>query len=156
MSTYSGQNASVKIGSHLITEISSWSLDIAGNEIPVNVFGNRWARNTAGLKNWECTITGFYDPSDSSGQGALISNFISGELVSEIRLYVDDTYYFSPDTPNDAGAGGRIVSFSPSQSSDGVSQINISLAGCGAIELFPPLGFFFSLVENSQYIPILF
>jgi predicted secreted protein len=133
MATYSGQDGHVKIGTYEVAEMASWNLTISANEIAINVFGTSWTKTEQGIKSWSCSLDGFYDLSDTNGQVAIKNAFWNNTLLTTVRLYVNDTSYWTPDLTTDSSAGARVTNYSPTQTADNVAQVSISLAGSGPI-----------------------
>lgn len=131
MATYSGRNASVKLATNLVQELGEWTLSINLDEIDTTVFGSTWGKSDVGFKKWSCTFSGFYDPSDSTGQGALKTALLAGSLITNLRLYVDSTSYWTPDLTSDSSAGARITSMEIRHDKAGVASLNISMTGSG-------------------------
>jgi predicted secreted protein len=133
MATYSGQDGHVKLGSNEVAEMASWTLNISANEVPINVFGTSWNKTQQGIKSWNATVNGFFDLTDTNGQVAIKNAFFGNTLLTNFRLYADDTSYWTPDVTTDSSAGCRITSYTPSQSADNVAQVSITVAGTGPI-----------------------
>lgn len=133
MATYNGREASVKILTYTVAELASWDLDLSNAEIDTGVFGTTWGKSDVGGRKWNVTVAGFYDPTDTTGQKAIEDAWAGGTLVSTIRLYVDNTSYWVPDTTTVTGSGGRVTAYRIGQSFQGVASINFTLSGSGAI-----------------------
>jgi len=85
-----------KLGTTVVANIKSWSggglskqmLDMAALEDAYD----KW---TPGKTMTEpITLTGFYDPGDSTGQEVLRSYCLSGTALNDPRLYYSSTVYF--------------------------------------------------------------
>ena len=133
MATYSGQDGHIKLGTFEVAEMASWNLTISTNEIAINVFGNSWSKTQQGIKTWSCSVSGFYDLTDTNGQVAVKNAFYANTLLTNVRFYVDDTSYWTPDTTTDSSAGARVTNYSPTQTADNVAQVTIQFAGTGPI-----------------------
>lgn len=133
MATYNGREASVKVGTYTVAELASWDLDLSNAEIDTGVFGTTWGKSDVGGRKWNVTVAGFYDPTDTTGQNAIEDAWAGGTLVSTIRLYVDNTSYWVPDTTTVTASGGRVTAYRIGQSFQGVASINFTLSGSGAI-----------------------
>lgn len=133
MATYSGQFGHVKLGTYEVAEMASWTLTISANEIAINVFGTSWNKTQQGIKSWNATVNGFFDISDTNGQTAIKNAFYNNSLLTNMRFYVDNTSYFTPDITTDSSCGCRITAYNPSQTADNVAQVSITVAGTGPI-----------------------
>ena len=137
MSTYNGRNALIKIGAVTVAEMASWSLDLSNDEIDTSAFGSSWKKSDVGMRGWSLSVSGHYDPVDTTGQGLIEAAWAAGSLVTSIHAHVNAASYWVPDTTtaNAAGlsAGGRVTSYSLSQSHDAVAGISFTLAGSGPV-----------------------
>ena len=133
MATYSGQDGHVKAGTYDVAEMASWNMTISANEIAINVFGTSWNKTQQGIKSWSCSVSGFYDPSDTNGQKVIKDAFFANTLLTTIYFYVDDTSYWAPDLTLDSSAGCRVTNYSPTQTADNVAQVTIQFAGTGPV-----------------------
>ena len=133
MATYNGREASVKIGTYTVAELGTWSLSMTADEIDTTAFGSTWAKSDVGFKKWSITFSGFWDPTDTNGQKVIEDAFQSGNLIDDIKLYIDNTSYWVPDTTTDSNAGGRVTNYSVGQSKAGVATIDITISGSGPI-----------------------
>lgn len=95
MAKFSGYGGSVKVGNATVAEISSWELSMKSDTISTAVFGSDgWRRYMASTKEWEASITGYWDPTDANGQRALWNAWLSGTPIT-LTLYGTDTYGFA-------------------------------------------------------------
>ncbi len=128
-----GRFASIKKGSSLVANMGSWSLAIAMDEIDASVFGSDWKKNMAGMQGWSADMEGFFDPDDTT-QKALHDAALAGTLITDIKLYTDDTEYWAPDTVSDPAAGGYITNFGSSVEKSGLVKVTFKLSGFGPIK----------------------
>ncbi len=128
----SGRFASVKLGTDTIRGLGKWDLDITSKEVDDTEFGSGWESTNVGMLGWKATFSGHVNATDAQ-QAALVTYLESGALIQDVRFYVNDTIYYSPDLATDADAGGRISSYKVAQSKDGVATLDITLAGSGPI-----------------------
>ena len=133
MSTYNGRNATVKYGTYTVAEMASWALDLSNDEIDTTSFGSTWGKSDVGMRKWSLSVSGHYDPSDSTGQAAIEAAWAAGSLVSTISVYVDNSSYWVPDVTTDSNAGGRVTTYTISQAHNTVASISLTLSGSGPI-----------------------
>ena len=133
MSTKNGRNATVKIGTYTIAEMASWSLDLSNDEIDTTAFGSTWKKSDVGMRGWSLSVSGHYDPTDTTGQNVLEAAWAGGTLVSTIKVYVDTTSYWIPDVTTNSSAGGRVTTYTLDQAHDAVAGISMTLSGSGPI-----------------------
>lgn len=133
MSTYNGRDATVKYGTYTVAEMASWSLDLSNEEIDTTAFGSTWGKSDVGMRKWSLSVSGHYDPSDSTGQSQIESAWASGGLVNSIKVYVDNSSYWVPDVTTDSGAGGRVTTYTINQAHNTVASISLTLSGSGPV-----------------------
>ena len=124
MSTHSGKEGLVKVGSATIAEVRSWTLNTAADTIEDTTMGDTARTYLTGLTSADASVDVFWDETDSAGQVALAP----GASVTLV-LYPEggasgDTYY----------TGTAIVtSKSITGSFDGMVEASISAQYFGAV-----------------------
>ena len=93
MATHAGSEGKVFIGSDQVAEIKSWSMEITSDTVDASIIGTSWRKNQATIKGWSGSFDGFWDETDTDGQGALSA----GGTVT-LNLYPEgdtsgDTYW---------------------------------------------------------------
>jgi hypothetical protein len=81
MATHAGSEGKVFIGSDQVAEIKSWSLEITSDTVDASIIGTQWRKNQATIKGWSGSFEGFWDETDTNGQGAL-----SAERLKEFGI----------------------------------------------------------------------
>ena len=94
MTAISGKDGKVTDGTNTLAEISEWSLDIEADVLEVTKFGDQWRVKIVGLKDWSGSFAGRWDMTDTNGQLAF-QNAILGGTTKTLRLYVNDSQYYS-------------------------------------------------------------
>jgi predicted secreted protein len=90
-----GYGGSVKLGANTVSALKDWKLNIDAAELDASYFGDGWKQNKTGIRNWSVTSSGnFVIDSDTNGQTAIQNALINNTSLS-IKLYVDDTHYYS-------------------------------------------------------------
>ena len=133
MATYNGRNALIKIGTVTVAEMASWSLDLSNDEIDTSAFGSTWKKSDVGMRGWSLSVSGHYDPSNTTGQGLIETAWAGGSLMGTVRVHVSAASYWTPDTATDASAGGRVTSYALNQAHDAVAGISFTLSGSGPV-----------------------
>ena len=133
MTTKNGRNATVKYGTYTIAELASWSLDLSNDEIDTSAFGSTWKKSDVGMRGWSLSVSGHWDPTDSTGQAMIEAAWAAGSLISTIKMYVDTSSYWVPDVTTDSSAGGRVTSYALNQAHDAVAGISFTLSGSGPV-----------------------
>ena len=92
-----GTGGAVRIGTDKVAEIANWSLDLGADDIDITSFDSQgWRERMQGIKEWSGSFEGNFDPTDTTGQAALINAWISGDSVT-LELQVNSSIKFSGD-----------------------------------------------------------
>ena len=70
MTTYAGKDGTVKIGTDILGETSSWTLNTSVATVDSSVLGDDWEKHQTLQKSWGGQVETFWDP-DDAGQSAL-------------------------------------------------------------------------------------
>ena len=102
MAFKSGANCKVTLGSTTILGVGNWNLSgITVDQYETSAFGDTWKQFISGLKDGgQITFSGVYDPADSTGQDQMRTYAHDQTQLTSIRLYVDNTSYYTPTTTN--------------------------------------------------------
>ena len=124
MATHAGSEGKVLVGSDQVAEIKSWQLEIKSDTVDASIIGTSWRKNQATIKSWEGSFEGFWDETDTDGQGALA---VGGTVTLNMHPEGDDSgdTYWSGDA--------IITSISYSASFDGIVEASFSFTGTGAL-----------------------
>ncbi len=124
MATTKGSDGIVKIGTNTVAEVRSWSLEVSGTTIDDSELSDAWDTKVAGPQTWSGSIECYWDPSDSTGQGAMtIGATVTLNLYPE-GAAVGDTYY----------TGSAIITgISREGARDGMVGATYSFEGTGAL-----------------------
>jgi predicted secreted protein len=124
MATHAGSEGKVFAGSNQIAEIKSWSMEISSDTVDASIIGTSWRKNQATIKSFSGSFDGFWDETDTLGQGSLAA----GATVT-LNLYpegnVSGDTYWSGDV--------IITSISYNASFDGLVEASFSFTGTGAL-----------------------
>ena len=92
----------------------------------ISQFGDEFRHFDFGIGDFgQVAARGQYDPTDTNGQVALETAWKDKTLVTDLRLYIDNTSYWTPDLTNDSASGVLITQY---------GAIEYELAGVGTIE----------------------
>lgn len=121
-----GNNAKVSLGAATVVGMGNWRLDgITVDLLESTSFGDSAKEFMTGLLDYgTVSFGGLYDPSDTTGQNVLLSALTNNSRVTALRLYVDNTSYWTADLTNDSSAGVFLQSV----------PIGIDKSGLGTIE----------------------
>lgn len=108
-----GKNAKVTLGANTVVGMGNWRLDgIATDLLETTAFGDTAKQFVTGLLDYgNVSFGGLYDPADTTGQDVLRSANKNANKVTNIRLYVDNTSYWTPDVTTLAAAGMYVQSY---------------------------------------------
>jgi len=124
MATHAGSEGKVFIGSSQVAEIKSWSLEVSSDTVDASIIGTQWRKNQATIKSWSGSFDGFWDETDTNGQGA-----ISAGGTVTLNLYPE-----GDDSGDSYWSGDAIItSISYNASFDGLVEASFSFTGTGAL-----------------------
>ena len=102
-----GRSAKVTLGSYQILGIGTW--EISGStvdELDDSEFGDDWEQYLLGIiKGGSVSFTGLYRVDDTTGQDMIRSAFYYKSDITDIRFYVDDASYYTPNSTTKVGGG---------------------------------------------------
>ena len=94
-----GCEASFLVGANEVASLSNISNSITGDSLDVTTFDSSCTREfIQGLKSGQMSISGYYDPTDSTGQAALITAVLNGDNVDNPKFLVDATHGFTAES----------------------------------------------------------
>ena len=108
MSTFSGRNASVRMGSTALIGIGTWSFEgVTVDQIDTSCFGTVWKSFEAGMMDGgTISFEGYFDPGDTAGQATLMTynedgtHIIGGGIATGLRFYYTTAGYYEAATSN--------------------------------------------------------
>jgi hypothetical protein len=113
MAFKTGKNAAVKLGTSTVVGMGTWRLEgIAVDLLDSTAFGDTAKSFLTGLLDYgNVSFSGLYDPADTTGQDVLRSANKNASKITNIRLYVDNTSYWTPDVTTLPAAGMWVTSY---------------------------------------------
>lgn len=122
-----GRDGDLKIGTVAVAEIKSWTLTINQGTASTNTMqSGEWDTHNGGRKNWTAELTVNYDPSDTTGQGALgIGSLVEANMFPEGDVAAKEKW-----TGN-----ARVTAFSITGDGTGDDhfEASMTLTGTGAV-----------------------
>jgi len=93
-----GHLGKVALGASTIVAMGTWSMTgITADQMESSAFGDNWKTYEFGMKDGgQITFNGFLDPADTTGQQALQKANIDNTDLTSLRLYADNTSYYTP------------------------------------------------------------
>ena len=115
---------SVKIGANEIAELKGYSISQGANTIDQSTLKSQWKEIAPGMKNFSIKLDVFWDPADTTGQGALAAGAeVTFSIYPEGEVS-GDTYW----------TGAAVVtSIENSGAIDGMVEASFSADGNGAL-----------------------
>lgn len=132
MAFLAGNKAKVTLGSATVTGMGSWKLNgITVDQLESTAFGDTAKQYMTGLLDYgSVEVSGLYDPADTTGQGILISAMLNNSKIGNIRLYVDNTSYWTPNVTTASGglatAGMYLTAVPIGMDKSGLATISFS------------------------------
>lgn len=126
MATYLGKDGVVKVGTHTVAEVRSFSLNQTAATAEATVMGEEWTSHKITQKSWAGQLSCFWDATDTTGQGALA---VGTEV--NLKLYPEGA------TTGDAELSGTalITSIETQLAHDGLVEATFGFQGSGALSL---------------------
>lgn len=126
MAFKAGNNAKVVKGSATVVGMGNWKLDgITTDLLESTAFGDTAKQFMTGLVDYgTISFSGLYDPADTTGQAVLLAANLSNTKITDLKLYVDNTSYWTPNVTALSAAGVYVTSVA----------IGIDKSGLGTID----------------------
>jgi len=124
MATFLGKEGVVKIGTHVLAEVKSFSINQSAATTEDTALGDSWTSYVVTQKSWQGSIACFWDNTDSQGQSALSV----GTLV-QLKLYPEGTTTGDYELSGDA----LITGVEMQQAHDGLVEVNFTYQGTGEL-----------------------
>jgi len=124
MATHAGSEGKVFVGTDQIAEIKSWSMEVTSDTTDASIIGTSWRKNQATIKSWSGSFDGFWDETDTNGQGALAA----GATIT-LNLYPEGN-----DTGDTYWTGDVIItSIAYNAAFDGIVEASFGFTGTGPL-----------------------
>jgi len=93
-----GKDCKVTLGANSVVGMGTWSLSgITSDQLEDTEFGDEWKTYAFGMKDGgQITFNGLFDPADTTGQDVLKAANLDNTNITNLRLYVDNTSYYTP------------------------------------------------------------
>jgi predicted secreted protein len=125
MTTYTGQNGTLRNSTNAIAELRNFEIDIQADTVEDTVMGDTWKTNKAMQKSWTASVECFYDHTSAPQNG-----FAVGSIIA-LQAY---PMSIAGATGNAQLVGSAIVTGRTIKSMhDGLVEISLSLLGDGAL-----------------------
>jgi hypothetical protein len=98
-------------------------------------FGDTWKQVSPGLLDGgTITFSGLYDKTDSTGQAQMRTYNLSQTLVTSLRIYIDNTSYWTPKTTGPV-SGVYVTEWKVNGEKAGMVNASFTVKVSGALEL---------------------
>ena len=128
-----GCSASFSLGSNSVAELNNISNPLTADSLDVTTFDSACLREfIAGLRSGTIDISGFYDPTDTTGQVAMMTAFLAGTVLTTTqkpKILWSGTYGIEADA--------IVTSYSVDASVDGLVNFSATLQLTGTITVLP-------------------
>jgi hypothetical protein len=128
MAFKAGNNAKVTLDTATVVGMGNWKLNgISVDMLETTSFGDTAKQFMSGLIDYGTVeFGGLYDPADTTGQAVLVAAMLSNTKVTNIRLYVDATSYWTPNITAVSAAGMYVQSVPIGIDKSGLATISFS------------------------------
>lgn len=114
-----GYLGAVNIGANKIAELNSWDGTFEAGQEEIGAFGDAFRKRMYTVRDASGSFSGNADQTDTTGQAALISQFLNGGTPAEVFLYLyisGTTGYYGPAlvTPTQSAETTGVQAFSAS------------------------------------------
>ena len=118
-----GKHAVVKIGADTVLGINDATFTINGEIVDVTAFDSGgWRRRLQNLRDASISISGFYDPADTTGQVAIRTAILTQDKIEDLTVLADEA-----DATSGFTCDAYIESFEISPSVEGAVPVSISM-----------------------------
>ncbi len=120
-----GQNGIVKVAGKTVAEIKSFSVEESADTIDTTVMGDEYKKFRAGKTAWSGSIDGYWDESDTEGQG-----------IFKIGTEIDLSLFPDTDEIGKTEYNGiaYITGINKQVAQDGVAEISFNFQGSGRLK----------------------
>lgn len=134
LTALAGKNAKVVKGSSTVLGMGNWKISgISTDLLETTSFGDTAKKYITGILDYgTLSFSGLYDPSDSTGQNALLTANKSATKVTDIKLYVNSTSYWIADITDDSDAGLYVTGTDIGFDKSGLGTIDFQAKMTGA------------------------
>lgn len=125
MAIYTGKDAKLTFGTTTILDMVDYTFTVESPLLEEAVFGDEWNRVAGqGIKSAGGSLSGLLNTADTTGQVAIENAVISGTLINDFRLYVNDADYWTPNTGADADAGVYFTNYATSAGANDIVKMS--------------------------------
>ena len=115
MGLKNGRFASARLGTYVIASLGNFSIDGWANDmIETTSFGDIAKTYEFAMQSYgTIKCSGFFATGDTTGQDLLMSAFQNQSKITNLRLYIDSTSYYTPGVTSNSSSCVMVTSVSP-------------------------------------------
>jgi len=134
MATEYSKNVKATLGTDTILYVTELSLTGIGKEFEdIKVFGDDYYSSfDTGFAPVTGSMTFVQDLADSTGQAEIESASISGTKITDFRIYISASDYWTSDTVTDTKAGVYFTNFTPAPATSATIKASVDFKFVGA------------------------
>lgn len=123
-----GSNAKVTLGAATVIGMGTWELPgISVDLLDSTSFGDTAKQYLTGMLDYgNVNFGGLYDPADTTGQNTLLSANLNNSKIANIRLYVDNTSYWTPNVTAVSASGMLVQTTAIGMDKSGLATIKFT------------------------------
>ena len=123
MATFVGSGGTVLVGSDVVGEIRSWSVDETMDPIESSTIGDQYRTFEVGMKGWSGSMEVYFDDTDTAQQAMTVDSSITVSFQME------------GNTTGDHKLSGTalVTGRSVTASFDGMTEATLTVQGTGAL-----------------------
>ena len=134
MAIYTGKHAKATFGTTTILDMVDYSFTLEGPLVEEAVLGDKWSRVAGqGIKSAGGSMSGLLNTADTTGQVALENAVVSGTMITDFRLYVNDTDYWASDTVDDVDAGVYFTNLGITAAPNDITKLSVDFRFNGEV-----------------------
>lgn len=96
MSIKVGKNCKIALGANTVIEMGNWAIATSADLYDSSEIEDKYKSFVMGQRDsGQISISGIYDPDNSTGQEVLRNYCDNGNRITNLRLYIDGTYYWT-------------------------------------------------------------
>ena len=134
MAIATGKDCKATFGTTTIADMVDYSFSLESPLVEAEVFGTEWNRVAGqGVKAAGGSMSGLMNTADTTGQVALENAVISGTMITDFRLYINETDYWASNTVDDADAGVYFSNINITAAPSDITKISVDFRFNGEV-----------------------
>ena len=134
MAIATGKDCKATFGTTTIADMVDYSFSLESPLVEAEVFGTEWNRVAGqGVKAAGGSMSGLMNTADTTGQVALENAVISGTMITDFRLYINETDYWASNTVDDVDAGVYFSNINITAAPSDITKISVDFRFNGEV-----------------------